>query len=562
MKSLLQNINPRMLEDVSSLQETVVVLLNLVEQQSEEIEKYKAEIQILKDEINRLKGEQGKPKFKPKPKKDLTSTPPSGSKKMQSGKNHKRGPKKPNIPIDKVEVCEVETSQLPADAVFKYYDEIIQQDLSLVRNNVLYKVKVYYSPSEGKTYRGVLPDAYQGAFGLGIQSLSKLLHHYCDMTQSRLEALYSSLGVLISSGTINNMLLSDTDWVLAEQRAILSSGIEHSPYSQIDSTKSVERGVRKATQIICAEYFSVFYTMDDKTRLSVLKALLGHPADSEAPEEGLQVAYNNTSQGLLEEFGVSKSDRLTLSQLFTEGQVLTLDSFEQNIREAAPSIYNKKNMYPRIRESMVLGYYHHQSDFPIVHWLLSDDAPEYKKIAAHQQALCWIHDARFYKKLVPKIEVHRTILQKTMEQYWTFYGELLDFKAQSNNWSKEQQSTQKQVLLKRFDAIFTQKTDYFQVNTCLERTLRNKDKLLAVLDNPALPLHNNAAELGARRIVRKRDISLHTWSKEGTRVRDAFMSIVETAAKLGISALEYIEDRISKRYQMTPLEILIQIAYQ
>ena len=116
-------------------------------------------------------------------------------------------------------------------------------------------------------------------------------------------------------------------------------------------------------------------------------------------------------------------------------------------------------------------------------------------------------------------------------------------------------------MIKRFEAIFNQKTDYFQVNNCLERTLNNKEKLLAILDNPALPLHNNAAELGARRIVRKKDISLHTWSSKGTKVRDAFMSIVETAAKLGVSALEYIEYPISEKYQMTPLDKLIQRAY-
>jgi hypothetical protein len=68
----------------------------------------------------------------------------------------------------------------------------------------------------------------------------------------------------------------------------------------------------------------------------------------------------------------------------------------------------------------------------------------------------------------------------------------------------------------------------------LNRTYQNKDKLLAVLENLAFPLHNNAAELGVRRVVRKRDISLHTWSSEGTRIKDAFMSTIDTAAKLGV----------------------------
>jgi len=183
-----------------------------------------------------------------------------------------------------------------------------------------------------------------------------------------------------------------------------------------------------------------------------------------------------------------------------------------------------------------------QQDFPIVNWLLSDDAPEYTKIASQRHGLCWIHDNRFYKKLVPRIDSHRVILEELQQEYWVFYAQLLDYK----ELTVAEQKLHKKVLLKEFERIFSQKTDYFQVNTCLERTYKNKAKLLAVLDNPALSLHNNAAELEARRIVRKRDISLHTWSAEGTKVRDAFMSIIQTAQKLNVSPLLYIKDRISR----------------
>ncbi|MCB9297288.1 MAG: hypothetical protein H6559_29805 [Lewinellaceae bacterium] len=68
-------------------------------------------------------------------------------------------------------------------------------------------------------------------------------------------------------------------------------------------------------------------------------------------------------------------------------------------------------------------------------------------------------------------------------------------------------------------------------------------------------------ELGARRVVRKRDISLHSWSKTGTKVRDAFMSIVETANKLGVNAMEYIADRISQKHDMPHLADLVRQAY-
>ena len=206
---------------------------------------------------------------------------------------------------------------------------------------------------------------------------------------------------------------------------------------------------------------------------------------------------------------------------------------------------------------MALAHYHSQEEFPVVQHLLTDDAPEYKKIAAEQQGLCWIHDNRHYKKLIPKIQVHHDILEQVQQEYWTFYGQLLDYKEAT----KAEQLLLKPILTVEFDRIFSQQTNYFQVNTRLESTYKNKSQLLAVLDNPALPLHNNAAELEARRVVRKRDISLHTWSSKGTEVKDAFMSIVQTAARLDVSVLEYIKDRISQRYDMTSLANLVQLAY-
>ena len=79
--------------------------------------------------------------------------------------------------------------------------------------------------------------------------------------------------------------------------------------------------------------------------------------------------------------------------------------------------------------------------------------------------------------------------------------------------------------------------------------------------NPALPLHNNAAELAARRIVRKRDISLHTMSQKGTIVRDAFLTIIQTAHKIGINALKYIANA-NANIQQISLSQHVTIFYQ
>lgn len=548
MLDSIQNIDPSAAKDMESLRDAVKLLLNIVEQQSGQIEQLRQENQELKDEINRLKGEQSRPKFT---KTKSASSKDISSRRRQRKKPHKKGKKKGKIPIDRTEYCRVDEKTLPEDAEFKGYDEVIQQELRLLRSNTLYKVERYYSPSQGKLYRGRLPGDYVGQFGAGLQSLIQSLHHVCDVTQSRLDVFLKSQGILMSRGTISNTLLSSEVWVCEEQRAILRAGIENSSYTHIDSTKSKQRGKNKATQVIGAEFFTVFYTMDSKSRLDVLCALLGKPS------QGLSLCLNAASRELLVHFGVGQKDRQFLEKHFGHGSPWTMEAFGDYVQKHAPHIRAKKNMYPRILESLALGYYHEQGDFPAVEFLLSDDAGEYKKIARRRQSLCWLHDARYYNKLTPKIEIHRSIKEDFQNRYWQFYYQLLDFK----ELPAAEQKVQKIKLERQFDDLFKSSTDYFQLNECIERTLGNKVKLLTVLDNPALPLHNNAAELGARRVVRKRDISLHSWSEKGLRVKDAFMSIVETAAKLGINAMDYIADRITQKYEMPHLASLIQKAY-
>ena len=83
-------------------------------------------------------------------------------------------------------------------------------------------------------------------------------------------------------------------------------------------------------------------------------------------------------------------------------------------------------------------------------------------------------------------------------------------------------------------------------------------ELLRVLEHPELPLHNNPAELAARTMVQRRNISYATQTTEGTRAWDTFMSLVATTRKLGISFFEYIRDRISEAGKIPSLATIIR----
>jgi cell division protein FtsB len=59
MLDKIQHINPREIKDNATLQNTLILSLNVIEKQASQIEQLSKLNQELKDEINRLKGEHG-----------------------------------------------------------------------------------------------------------------------------------------------------------------------------------------------------------------------------------------------------------------------------------------------------------------------------------------------------------------------------------------------------------------------------------------------------------------------------------------------------------------------
>ncbi|MGD9202470.1 MAG: transposase [Chitinispirillia bacterium] len=530
-------------EQIQDLQvkNAFIVLLNIVEELYAENKTLKMENQALKDEINRLKGEQGKPTIKPNRKK---SRDISSEKERKRRKRWKKKAKKLNIPIDDTVACKMNKEDLPSDAVFKYRDEVIGQDVIFHRKNTLYLVDVYYSPSEKKTYRAALPDEYNGYHGTGIQSFALTLHNVCDVTSNKILSLLHCIGIEISKGSLSNLLLGNTPWLFEEKNAILHAGLDVS-YAQVDATSSRVCGQNYHTQIICNDFFTFYTTLKNKSRLDVLAAFQGLHDKNQ-----LQVLYNEETIQLFKTFKVPHNDTVLLAEMFQKGFQESLADFEMRIQNQLPTLYNKPNIFHRVKEAFVFAAYHDQKEYPLVELLVSDDASEYNKIAILFHGLCWIHDARYYKKLAPVIKAHQEIVSDFMDQYWQYYKNLLEYKKNPSKKSAK-------MLQQKFDQLFGSNTNYSQLNTCIKRTRENKNQLLGVLEYPQIPLHNNLSELGARRKVRKRDISLHTMTKKGTMVQDAWMTIVQTATQLGVDIYKYIFSKMSKSEKTISLADII-----
>jgi hypothetical protein len=181
--------------------------------------------------------------------------------------------------------------------------------------------------------------------------------------------------------------------------------------------------------------------------------------------------------------------------------------------------------------------------------LICDDAPQFALIT-DELALCWVHEGRHDKKLLPTVPLHQHVLDLFLDDFWAFYAALLAYRQQPS-------PTKATQVAARFDAVFATTTGYWALDERIRMTRAKKASLLLVLEHPELPLHNNPAELAARQRVRKRAISFGPRTIDGTTAWDTFQSLAATARKLGVNFYQYLHDRISSANQVPPLAALI-----
>ena len=134
------------------------------------------------------------------------------------------------------------------------------------------------------------------------------------------------------------------------------------------------------------------------------------------------------------------------------------------VKKNIHTLCKHRNIFNRVRDAFAIGYYHTQNITPVVNNLFSDNAPEYDWVALLKQGLCWVHDGRHYKKIMPSTEILRKELETFLDKYWGYYHKLLSYKI-----NPSQESAIK--LEKEFDELFTTKTNYTLLNQRIEKKL-------------------------------------------------------------------------------------------
>ena len=519
-------------------------LLNLIEQLSADLRDYQAENQRLRDENNRLKGEQGKPKIKAN-----TAKPPgvasdhSSEKERHKPRRRSKGSKKAIVQIDREEVVEVDRASLPADAEFKGYADVVVQDIVVKTDNICFHQEKYYAPSTHRTYQGELPRGYEGQFGPGVKALVPTLYFGMNTSEPKILEFFEYVGIHISDGELSNLLIKDQEGFHAEKDEVYEAGLHSSPWQHTDDTQTRVNGQNQHCHVLCNPVYTVYQTLPKKDRLSVLDVL----------RHGRQRVFrlNREALGYLENVPLSKASRQALWDWCSE-QDLDEPTFLARLDVLLPDLGPQQRK--AVIDAAAVAAYHVEKDVPVIQTLLCDDAPQFNWLT-WEMMLCWVHEGRTYKKLMPVIPLHQELLNGFLKSFWEYYDQL---------WAYRQKPTpaEQERLAGEFDRLFATRTGYEALDKRIAKTQAKKGSLLLVLKHPELPLHNNPAELGARQRVRKRDVSFGPRTQDGLRAWDTFMTLAATAKKVGVSFYQFIHDRISGANQIPRLADLVEKAAQ
>ena len=536
---MLEEIDPSTIEDQADRQK-VVTLLNQLEEALQQIKLLQAEVQRLRDENNRLKGEQGKPDILPKNKNKNYS---SEKERHQPEKSNK-GPKQAQLVVTRTEKLTLDLTKLPSDVQFKGYEEVLVQDVIFQAEVICFRKEKYYSPSERQSYLAPLPQGYSGQFGPRIKALVLDLYYQSQLSEPKILELLTTFGMHLSSGEISSWLTEEHQALFeAEKLEIVRAGLESTSYQHFDHTGTRALGENRACHILCNPYYTAFFTLEHRDRLSVLRVLLG---DKEPT-----YCYNEMAEDLLQKFRVAQKWRKRLKHLGV-GRVWNEKELKKWVLEHLEEGKGKgigERVLKLVYDALAIASYHAQSEWPIVRTLVCDDAPQFNHLTL-ELMLCWVHQARPFKKLEPKLEYHRKILSGFLSQLWCYYDQLLLY-------TQKPEESQAAWLSQRFDELFKPGGEYLQLDDQILKVKANKAQLLLVLSEPYLPLHNNPAELGARQRVRKLDVSLSVLSKAGLKAWDCFQTIFVTAKKLGINGYDYVLDRVSGKKALPSLASVI-----
>jgi hypothetical protein len=342
--------------------------------------------------------------------------------------------------------------------------------------------------------------------------------------------LLQAIGIIISERHLLRLLIAGQDSFLDEARDVLRAGLISAAWITVDDTGARHKAANGYCTQIGNAHFAWFGTTKSKSRGNFLELLRAGHGDYVINAEALAYMRQRGLAGpviarLAEHPDRFFPDRAAWIALLERLGIAALKSLPPHRRGPDPATI--------ATEGALWGSIKAHGFLPNT-VIVSDDAGQFN---VGQHALCWIHAERLVHKLDTFTDEQRAAQSRIRAPIWQFYRSLKAYRQHPT-------APRKAVLSARFDRIFTHKTGFVTLDRLLARLHANKAELLMVLERPEIPLHTNTSENDVRCQVTKRKISGGTRSDLGRDCRDAFLGLVKTCAKQGITFWDYIGSRL------------------
>lgn len=233
---------------------------------------------MLRAEIARLKGQPKKPHFNASSKQSSSGVTSLLKEKQtwhKSSKGKLSVDHQENLP--EVEQCSCGSRNF---CTLRTTTKVVQ-GIVLQRNNVAYHGRHKQCVRCGKRYKSILPKEIKGvSFDPNMKSLLSYLKFACRMTYPLMYRMLNGIGIRISNGEINEILLANADALAGTQKHLRIIGFKKSSYLQSDASGAKRK--EKATgqiknqyiQVISNKLLSVF-SITRKYNAQTLNGLLG-----------------------------------------------------------------------------------------------------------------------------------------------------------------------------------------------------------------------------------------------------------------------------------------------
>jgi Transposase IS66 family len=504
-------------------------LLAIIRELLDRVQQLEQTVQQLRDENALLKGLKPRPKISPSRLESPTpSPPPKDGKRPGSDKRSKNS--QLIIPQDVTLLLD----NLPPGAVLKSYEPYVVQELTIAAKATRYLRARYELPGGGSLLAPLPADVLPGShYGPNLICYILNQHHHAYVTQSLLLEQLHDFGIDMSAGQLSAILTENNEVFHEEKDEVRLAGLETASYIGTDDTGARHQGRNGYCTVIGNDLFACFESTDSKSRLNFLEVLHGSQP---------LYAINDLTLGYWKEQGL----RADLVEKLSQGPQEFACASAWQARLAELTITSDRHVRMATEGALLGGLSERGVSPELV--VLSDGAPQFD-ILLH--ASCWIHAERPLARLVPHNDAHRAVIEQVREQIWQLYKGLKAYRQQPD-------AAQKPVLENGFDTLCSQKTGYPNIDAVLKEMRAHRPDLLRVLEQPAVPLHNNGSETDIREYVKKRKISGGTRSTAGRRCRDTFASLKKTCRKLGMNFWTYLQDRVRGLGQVTRLAELIR----